>query len=233
MNYMEMNIESALKQALVEFQNRNAGQVKGQCLTDNKMAAVIDGTIHSSVAKRDVILEHLLSCPKCFHEIKETLEDMDELESEGLLTPPEKLVQSAMALVSVRPPLAITNLKITCYSMARAGKTASKPPKMIKKISFTSSKNGFAYLLKVKKSKVDLLVSGQKVYKGKGSGLTTNAPLALSEKKRLVLMLSETPVKDMTPFEKIILITFEMSPEKRTEVLSKEANKRSAIIKVL
>lgn len=234
---MKNDFKNPMEQALIQFLKEKHSQVKGKCLTDNDMASLLDGKIPAN--KRDAILEHVLSCQKCADDIKEGLETLEEFNKKALPEVPKELLRSAIDLM---PPLeledpfassGITDPEVLCYPMARAGRTITARAKRIKKISFTSSTGGLVYLFKIKKNKVDSVVSAQKVLKGKRNDLVAKSPLSLLKKKSLVLVLTKTPIKNLNPLEKILLNAFKMSAKNCLETLNKEAAKQNIMIKLL
>ncbi len=95
---MDKNIESILKQALVNLKNKNRFRIKGKCLNDGDLAYLIEG--QTSESEREKFLEHILSCQKCTIKLKEHLLVLNTIAKTGMLDTPETVVQAAMNLFS-------------------------------------------------------------------------------------------------------------------------------------
>jgi len=236
------NFDYILKQGLMKFHKKNYSKIKGPCLTDNEMASMLDGL--TPATKQDTLFEHLLSCEKCFMELKSGLADLEYFEKEGILKPPEEVIQAAINLVKPKEtvrrlpaylsmPLEISDLSVTCFEMARAGRTTRPRPKTIKKISFVPSADGFVYLFQVGRKKVAVVLQKQKVFKGIKDELIGKIEKPLAKKKGLVLILTKTPFKDISPIKNILLKTLGKGSEKGLEMLEKTMSERNAAFKLL
>lgn len=236
------NFNYILKQALMEFHKKNYSKIKGSCLTDNEMASMLDGL--TPATKQDALFEHLLSCEKCFMELKSGLADLEYFEKEGILKPPEEVIQAAINLVKPKETvrrlpayfpmtLGLSDLSVTCFEMARAGRTTRPRPKTIKKISFVPSTDGFVYLFQVGKSKVDVVLQKQKVFKRIKDELIGKIEKPLAKKKGLVLVFAKTPFKNIPAIKNILIKTVGKNSSDGLESLNQFLVKQNAVVKLL
>lgn len=235
---MKINIEEILKQALPNLRNK----IMGPCLTENEIASLVEGKLSHN--KRDTIFAHLVSCEKCALELKENLEDLEQIEKEDLMEVPSHLLQSAMDLVKQKEavqripaylsmPLKISDLSVRCHAMARAGKTARPRPKIIKKISFTPNAAGFVYLFQVGRKKVDVILQKEKIQKGMKTELISKIEKPLAKKKGLVLVFAKTPLKNISAIKNALLKTMNRSAEEKLESLNQKLTKQKGVVRFL
>ncbi len=231
------NIEGILKKALVKFQQEKGTHIKGSCLTDNEMASLLDGKVPAG--KRDAVFEHLRSCPRCSNQLKENLEDLADLEENGLIEPPKALIQSAVNLMprleSKDQPISleIHDLKVLCYPMARAGRTTRSRPKNIKKISFIPNADGFVYLFQVGRKKINAILQKERIQKGIKTELIGKIEKPLAKKKGLILVFAKVPLKNISAIKNMLLKTVGEDVDEGLELLQQKLAKQNAVVKPL
>lgn len=95
---MNINFEVLLKKALQQFKNKSQIKAKGQCLSEEDIAAIIEEKVQDS--EKEQFSEHIASCQKCAYALKENLQLAKVLANNPMLTPPEYVVKSAMDLLN-------------------------------------------------------------------------------------------------------------------------------------
>lgn len=95
---MNINIEELLKKALQQFKNKSQIKAKGQCLSEEDIATIIEGEVQDS--GKEQFSEHIASCKKCAYALKENLQLANAMANKPMLTPPEYVVKSAMDLLN-------------------------------------------------------------------------------------------------------------------------------------